>query len=238
MTDFTLLKPGALHEANGGYLLVDAHKLLTQPYAWEGLKRALYANQINIESLEKMWGLASTVSLEPEPIPLDIKVVVMGDRTLYYLLHEYDPDFGELFKVQADFEEHIERSDKNNLLMARLIATLARKEELRPLTRDAVACVIDYASRHVEDAEKLTTHMRSIADLLREADYWAQQRDNKLVDGDDIHHAIDQQEHRASRVRERIHEAIQRGDIIIDSSGEKVGQVNALSVMDWSTPCR
>ncbi len=231
MTDFTLLKPGALHEANGGYLLVDAHKLLTQPYAWEGLKRALYASQISIEPLEKMWGLASTVSLEPEPIPLDLKVVVMGDRTLYYLLHEYDPDFGELFKVQADFEEQIERNPDNNLLMARLIATIGRKEGLLPFGRDAVAQVIDYASRHVEDAHKLTTHMRSIADLLREADYWAQQRSNSLVDGDDIRHAIDQQEHRASRVREQIHEAIQRGDIIIDSSGEKVGQVNALSVM-------
>ncbi len=231
MTDFTLLKPGALHEANGGYLLVDAHKLLTQPYAWEGLKRALYASQISIEPLEKMWGLASTVSLEPEPIPLDLKVVVMGDRTLYYLLHEYDPDFGELFKVQADFEEQIERNPDNNLLMARLIATIGRKERLLPFGRDAVAQVIDYASRHVEDAHKLTTHMRSIADLLREADYWAQQRSNSLVDGDDIRHAIDQQEHRASRVREQIHEAIQRGDIIIDSSGEKVGQVNALSVM-------
>ncbi len=231
MTDFTLLKPGALHEANGGYLLVDAHKLLTQPYAWEGLKRALYANQINIEPLEKMWGLASTVSLEPEPIPLDLKVVVMGDRMLYYLLEEYDPDFGELFKVQADFEEHIDRTPENNLLMARLIATIGRKDELLPFGRDAVAQVIDYASRRVEDAHKLTTHMRSIADLLREADYWARQRDNTLVESHDIRHAIDQQEHRASRVRERIHEAIQRGDIFIDSSGEKIGQINALSVL-------
>ncbi len=231
MTDFTLLKPGALHEANGGYLLVDAHKLLTQPYAWEGLKRALYASQINIEPLEKMWGLASTVSLEPEPIPLDLKVVVMGDRRLYYLLHEYDPDFGELFKVQADFEERIDRSDENNLLMARLIATIGRKEDLLPFHRDAVAQVINYASRHVEDAEKLTTHMRSIADLLRESDYWARQHGNAMVKGEDIRHTIDQQEHRASRVRERIHEAIQRGDIFIDSGGDKVGQVNALSVL-------
>ncbi|MEN8170004.1 MAG: ATP-binding protein [Pseudomonadota bacterium] len=231
MTDFTLLKPGALHEANGGYLLVDAHKLLTQPYAWEGLKRALYANQINIEPLEKMWGLASTVSLEPEPIPLELKIVIMGDRMLYYMLHEYDPDFGELFKVQADFEEHIERNPENNLLMGRLIATIARKEKLLPFGRDAVARVIDYASRHVEDAHKLTTHMRSIADLLREADYWSRQRDNSLVESADILHAIDQQEHRASRVRERVHEEIQRGDIIIDSSGDKVGQVNALSVL-------
>ena len=231
VTDFTLLKPGALHEANGGYLLVDAHKLLTQPYAWEGLKRALYSSQINIEPLEKMLSLVSTVSLEPEPIPLDIKVVILGDRRLYYLLQEYDPDFGELFKVQADFEERIDRSDENNQLIARLIATIARKEKLMPFHRSAVAQVIDYASRHVEDAEKLTTHMRSIADLLREADYWARQDGRDVVQEADIRHTIDEQLHRASRVRERIQEAIQRGDIFIDCEGSKVGQVNGLSVI-------
>lgn len=231
VTDFTLLKPGALHEANGGYLLVDAHKLLTQPYAWEGLKRALYSNQINIEPLEKMLSLVSTVSLEPEPIPLDIKVVILGDRRLYYLLQEYDPDFGELFKVQADFEERIDRSDENNQLIARLIATIVRKEKLLPFHRGAVAQIIDYASRHVEDAEKLTTHMRSIADLLREADYWARQNGREVVHDKDIRHSIDEQIHRASRVRERIQEAIQRGDIFIDSEGGKIGQVNGLSVI-------
>jgi len=235
VTDFTLLKPGALHEANGGYLLVDAHKLLTQPYAWEGLKRALYGNQINIEPLEKMWGLASTVSLEPEPIPLDIKVVILGDRMLYYLLQEYDPDFSELFKVQADFEERIDRSDENNLLLARMIATLVRKEDLLPFHRDAVAQVIDYASRHVEDSEKLTTHMRSIADLLRESDYWARQEGHEVVHGEDIRHTIDEQHHRSSRVRERILEAIERGDIFIDSDGGCVGQVNGLSVLTLGT---
>jgi len=231
MTDFTLLKPGALHEANGGYLLVDAHKLLTQPYAWEGLKRALYSNKVVIEPLEKMLSLISTVSLEPEPIPLDIKVVILGDRRLYYLLQEYDPDFGELFKVQADFEERIDRSDENNQLIARSIATIARKEKLLPFHRSAVAQVIDFASRHVEDAEKLTTHMRSIADLLREADYWAREEGRDVVQAQDIRHTIDEQIHRASRVRERIQEAIQRGDIFIDSEGGRIGQVNGLSVI-------
>ncbi|MCW8973345.1 MAG: AAA family ATPase, partial [Gammaproteobacteria bacterium] len=231
VTDFTLLKPGALHQANGGYLLVDAHKLLTHPYAWEGLKRALYSSQVNIEPLEKMLSLASTVSLEPEPIPLDIKVVILGDRLLYYLLQEYDPDFSELFKVQADFEEQIARNSENNLLLARMIATLIRKEELLPFHRDAVAQIIDYASRHVEDAEKLTTHMRSIADLLRESDYWARQEGRDVVRGEDIRHTIDEQLHRASRVREHIQESIQRGDIFIDSEGESVGQVNGLSVL-------
>ncbi len=231
LTDFTLIKPGALHEANGGYLLLDAHKLLSHPYAWEGLKRALYSNRVSIESLEKMLSLASTVSLEPQPIPLDIKVVLLGDRRLYYLLQEYDPDFNELFKVQADFDERIERNDENNQLMARVIATLVRKEQLLPFSRNAVARIIDYASRQVEDAEKLTTHMRSIADLLRESDYLARQRDHKAVEAEDIDNSIEQQIHRGSRVRERVQEAIQRGDIFIDSTGECIGQVNALSVL-------
>ena len=231
VTDFTLLKPGALHEANGGYLLLDAHKLLTHPYAWEGLKRALYSRQITIEPLEKMLSLASTVSLEPEPIPLDVKVVILGDRTLFYLLHEYDPDFGELFKVQADFEEQIDRSPENIQLLARLIATLVRKEALLPFTREAVARVIDFASRHAEDAHKLTTHMRSVADLLREADYWAQQAQRERVEAQDIQRSIDEQIRRASRVQEHLHEAIQAGHILIDTEGEEIGQVNGLSVL-------
>jgi lon-related putative ATP-dependent protease len=231
VTDFTLLKPGALHRANGGYLMIDAHKVLTHPFAWEGLKRALYSNKISIESLEKMLSLVSTVSLEPAPIPLDIKVVLLGDRFLYYLLYQYDPDFGELFKVQADFEGRIDRNAENNQLYARLIATLAKKEQLRPFDRHAVARVIDYGARLVEDAEKLSTHMRSIADLLREADYWACTRESPVITAEDIQHAMDQQIYRASRVREQIQEEIQRGTLLIDTTRAVVGQINGLSVL-------
>jgi lon-related putative ATP-dependent protease len=232
VTDFTLLKPGALHEANGGYLLLDAHKLLTHPYAWEGLKRALYARKITIEPLEKMLSLVSTVSLEPEPIPLDIKVVILGDRTLFYLLHEYDPDFGELFKVQADFEERIDRSPENTLLMARLIATQVHKGSLLPFSRDAVAQVVDFASRRAEDAHKLTTHMRSVTDLLHESDYWARQAGRQRVEAEDIRRSIDEQTRRASRVREHLHEAIQNDHILIDTAGSHIGQINGLSVLN------
>ncbi|MCK5640504.1 MAG: Lon protease family protein, partial [Gammaproteobacteria bacterium] len=230
-TDFTQLKAGALHRANGGYLMVDVRKLLMQPYAWEGLKRALYGKDIRIESLENMLGLMSTTSLEPEPMPLDIKLVLMGDRLLYYLLEEYDPDFAELFKVMADFEDRMERNSENNLLYAQLIATLARKEQLRPFDRKAVARLIEYGSRLIEDSEKLSTHMRSIADLLREADYWAGENGHKHVCTDDVQQAIDQQLQRASRAREHIHEEIQRGTILIDSDGAKVGQINGLSIL-------
>ncbi len=231
VTDFTLLKPGALHQANGGYLILDVRKLLMQPYAWEGLKRTLFSSEVRIEPLEKVLGLLSTTSLEPEAIPLDIKVVLLGDRMLYYLLHEYDPEFAELFKVQADFEHEIERSDKNQQLYAKVLATLAQKEQLRALDRGAVARVIEYASRHIEDTERLTTHMHSIANLLREADYWAGENSHDVLTASDIQKAIDQQVYRACRVHEKVREAVLREIVLIDTSGERVGQVNGLSVI-------
>jgi lon-related putative ATP-dependent protease len=232
VTDFTLIKPGALHRANGGYLLLDVRKVLMQPLAWEGLKRALQSREIRIESLGQMYGLISTVSLEPEPIPLDIKIVLFGDRLFYYLLQEYDPEFSELFKVAADFEEHIERSADTHLLYARLIATLARKEGLLPYDRYAVARVIEYSARLVGDGERLSMHMRSVADLLREADYWAREAGHVVVTVSDIQQAIDAQIRRQDRVRDRLYEAILRDTLMIDTQGKVAGQVNGLAVIE------
>ena len=231
VTDFTLVKSGALHRANGGYLILDARKLLMQPYAWEGLKRALYARQVCIESLGQVFSLISTVSLEPMPIPLDLKVVLLGDRLLYYLLCEYDPDFGELFKVAADFEESMERDADADLLYARLVATLARKDGLQAFDRGAVARVIQHSMRLVGDTRKLSTHMRSITDLLREADYWARERGAGLVAAADVQQAIDAQVGRLDRMRDEMHERIQRGIVLIDTDGTEIGQVNGLSVL-------
>ena len=230
VTNFLLVKPGALHLANGGYLLLDALKLLSQPYAWEGLKRALSTHEIRIESLGQMYSLVSTVSLEPEPIPLDAKVILIGNRMLYYLLAQYDPEFGELFKVAADFEDEVDRNPDNDLLYARLIGTLVRREKLRPFDRGAVARVIEHSARRAEDAEKLSTHMQSLADLVREADYWAAQQKRETVTSDDVERAIDAQIQRSDRLRDRSHEAILRGILHIDTDGERVGQVNGLSV--------
>jgi len=231
LTDFNLIKPGALHRANGGYLILDARQLLLQAYAWEGLKRAIRSRQVRIESLGQALSLISTVSLAPEPIPLDVKVVLIGDRMLYYQLYQLDPDFGELFKVEADFSEEMARTPENNLLYARLIATMARRNDLHPFDRGAVARVIEHSSRLAGDAERLSVHLLSIADLLREADYWAGVSGNGVVTGDDVQRAIDAQIHRADRVRERVQDRILRGTILIDSSGERVGQVNGLSVI-------
>jgi lon-related putative ATP-dependent protease len=231
LTDFTLIKPGAVHLANGGYLIVDARKLLLQPYSYEGLKRALRGGEIRIESPGQAYGLVSTVSLEPEPIPLDVKVVLLGERMIYYLMYENDPDFGELFKVAADFEDQMDRSDDSNLAYAQLIGTLARKENLRHFDRSAVARVIERSGRMVSDTEKLTTHMQSVADLLREADYWASEKNEDVVKGEHVIKAVESQIRRASRIEERMREAILRDTIFIDTEGKIVGQINGLSVL-------
>ncbi len=231
VTNFTLIKPGALHRANGGYLLLDARKVLSQPYAWEGLKRALQSGEIRIESLGQALSLISTVSLEPAPIPLEVKVILIGDRFLYYLLKEYDPEFGKLFKVGADFDNHMERNEENGRLYARLIATLARKEGLLPFDRFAVARLIEQGSRLAADTEKLTMQVQGLADLLREADFRARGEGRKVIGLLDVEQAIDDGERRVDRLKKQLYEAILRGTIMIDTDGAVEGQVNGLSVI-------
>jgi lon-related putative ATP-dependent protease len=231
-TDFNLIRSGALHRGNGGYLILEAHKLLLQPYAWEALKRSLRASQIRIESLGQMLGLISTVSLEPQPIPLNIKVVLVGERILYYLLCALDSEFSELFKVAADFEEQMERNSKSDLLYAQIIGTVARQEGLLAFDCGAVGRVIERSSRLAGDSEKLLIHRRTLADLLRESDYWAREAGHSLVQGEDVQRAIDAQIYRADRVRERLLEEFLHGTVLIDTQGDKVGQVNGLSVVE------
>jgi len=230
VTDFALIKAGSLHRANGGYLLIDAYKLLGQPYSWDGLKRALSTGVIRTESLAQTYGLVSTVALEPEPIPLELKVVLLGERMIYYLLLAYDPEFGELFKVQADFEDEIERSPEHEALYARLIATLAQREGLLPLDRAAVVRAIEQAARWAGDAQRLSAQLEGLNDLLREADHWARSGGAARILAEHVQRALDAKERRADRVRTRIHSAILRGELLIDTDGEKVGRVNGLSV--------
>jgi lon-related putative ATP-dependent protease len=232
VTDFMFIKPGALHRANGGYLMLDARKVLMQPFAWEGLKRALASRELRLESLGQALSLVSTVSLEPEPIPLDVKAVLIGEPLLYYLLSAYDPEFAELFKVAVDFGQDMRRDSESNELYARLIATLARREQLLALDRGAVARVIEQAARSVEDADKLSVRLREITDLLREADHWAREAGRDVVTAADVTRAIEAGIRRADRLRERLQEAIARGTLLIDTAGERVGQVNGLSVVD------
>ncbi|HYW04844.1 MAG TPA: ATP-binding protein [Gammaproteobacteria bacterium] len=230
-TDFSMIRAGALHRANGGYLILNVERVLTQPYAWESLKRALYGQEIRIESLGQMLSLVSTVSLEPQPVPLDVKVVLLGDRRLYYLLYALDPDFGELFKVAADFDDDMDRTPEATRAYGQLIATMARRLELRPLHRDAVARLIEHSARLTEDARKLSMHTGTVRDLLREADHWAARDGRELVGAGDVGKAIDMRIERLGRVRDRIREAIRRGTLLIDTQGGVVAQVNGLSVM-------
>jgi len=242
VTDFTMIKPGALHKANGGYLIIDARKLLFQPYAWDTLKRTLQSGEIRIESLERALSLISATSLEPEPIPLNLKLILMGEPVIYYLLSEYDPEFHDLFKIAADFDQSVSRED-NDHDYARLLATIARREKLRPLSQNAVARVIEQSSRMVGDAEKLLTHLRSIKDLLTESDYWADSNGHEHITNSDVQQAIDHKTHRLDKVREKLYENIHRGTVLIDIEGKVTGQINGLTVLQlgefsFGQPCR
>lgn len=230
VTNFTMIRAGALHRANDGILLLDVEKVLAQPYAWEGLKRALKSCAVRIESLSQAVGWAGSPSLEPEPMPLRVKVVLFGERIDYYLLREYDPEFAALFKVAADFDDALPRDADSTRQYARLIASLARQNGLRPLARDAVARIIEHSARLAEDAERLSTATRVIVDLLREADHLAGQAAAATVGYDHVLAALAAQRLRASRLSENVQRAIQRGTLMIATAGLAVGQVNGLVV--------
>ncbi|MBR9651496.1 AAA family ATPase [Thalassovita aquimarina] len=231
VTNFTMIKPGALHRANGGYLVLDARHVLSEPYAWDSLKRCLRNQSVSINSLAERLSLVSTTSLEPDPIPLDVRVVLIGDRMLHALLVMLDPDFNELFKIQADFEEVVDRNPDNMVLFARLIGSYAKREGLRPVTAEGVARLLDEATRVAEDSEKLSLRLRAVGDLLREAEHYAGGRGCDNVEAADIERAIAEKERRSSRIKDRMQEAVTRETILIDTEGEKSGQINGLSVI-------
>lgn len=230
ITNFTLIKPGSLHRANGGYLIIEARKIKKHREAWEALKSALYAQEIKIKPMEHGLDMVQPVSLEPMPIPLDVKIILLGYRNTYYSLCQVDPDFSELFKVAVDFDDYINRDEKNIKLYARLIGTIARKENLRPFQASAVAEIIDHSSRIAEDVEKLSTHMRTIEDIILESDYWASQKQSKMVIAKHVKQAIAAQTRRMDRARAIYYEEIKRDFIIINTQGNHIGQVNCLSV--------
>ncbi|MEA1923852.1 MAG: AAA family ATPase [Pseudomonadota bacterium] len=230
-TSFTLIKPGSLHRANGGYLILDARRLLMQPFAYEGLKRTLRSEQIRIEPIEHLLGLMSTVTLEPEPIVLETKVVLIGDPLIYYLLKYYDPEFQALFKVQADFEQDMDRTSESQQLYGALIATIAKEKGLLPLHRSAVVRVIEQAAREAGDREKLSLHIRDLADLISEAGFLAKEKGRKFIEALEIDEALARARKRGGRIKERFFEALEQGLRQIETRGKKVGQVNGLSVI-------
>ncbi len=230
ISDFTLIKPGALHRANGGYLVIDARRLLLSPSAWDSLKRVLLRGEVEIESLGKMLGL-STGMIEPEAIPLSIKVILIGERHLYYLLSAYDPDFDQLFKVAADFEDEVPWDGPHVHDLVRLLAGVIEAENLLPFHKEAVARVIEHAARIADNQKKLTTSLSRIYDLMRESNWLAQKRGAAVVERSDVHEAVLAYRRREDRVRERMLERFDDGTVLLDSMGEVVGQVNGLSVL-------
>jgi lon-related putative ATP-dependent protease len=231
VTNFRLIKPGALHRANGGTILLDARALLIEPFSWAALKRALSREQITIEDAGRFMGLATTVSLEPDPIPLDVKVVLYGDRMLYFMLAQYDPDIATYFKLLADFDDEIERSEDNEAMLARMIADIARRDRLHPLHRHAVARVIEQAARLADDSGKLTLLSERVRDIVTEADHWARAAGRDVIARDDIERAIEQHQRRGDRIRARGQEMILHEIALVATSGTAIGQINGLSVM-------
>jgi lon-related putative ATP-dependent protease len=231
ITDYTLVRGGSLHQANGGYLVLPIEEVLRNPLSWDGLKHALMNNKIVIEDAGDKLGLISTRSLQPEAIPLNIKVILIGRPDMYQLLLNFDENFNELFKVKADFDTRMDRNPENIRDYAAFVSTLCKLENLKHLDSSAIARLVEHGSRLVEDQEKLSTHFGEISDVIREASYYASLDDAQNVMDVHILKAIDERFYRSSMIRERIQEMIEKDVIKIDVDGEKVGQVNGLSVI-------
>ncbi len=230
VTDFTLIKPGALHRANGGYLVLEADKVLTNPYAWTALKRALRGREVRIQSLDQIFSFVSTVQLEPEPIALDIKLVLTGSRYIYYLLQEYDPDFASLFKVTADMSEEVDWDTKSTEQFARLVRELQSHNKLLPISNDGVARVIEQSSRLMQDSKKLSLHREQLGNLLAESDFVARREDASVITSAHVGRAIEAARHRLDQFRDKSAEGILRDIMLVQTEGKVIGQVNGLSV--------
>ncbi|WP_099611064.1 Lon protease family protein [Vibrio fujianensis] len=233
-TDFSLIRAGSLHKANGGVLLMDAVKVLEQPYVWDGLKRALRSRQLSFTSLEKEVTLTGTVSLDPEPIPLDVKIILFGDYRTYELLTHYDPEFSELFRVTADFEDEMKRTAESELHYARFISSIIHDNNLLHCDRKAIARIIEHSSRMTGDQHKLSLHSAHIANLLRESNYVARQANSNMIRQNHVEEALNNQQMRVNRLQEGVMETFLNGTTLIQTESTAIGQVNALSVLATS----
>ncbi|HET9222223.1 MAG TPA: ATP-binding protein, partial [Roseiflexaceae bacterium] len=233
-TDFTLVKAGSLHRANGGYLVLPAEDLLRNVMSWEGLKRALHSHEIAIEELGERLGFLTTKGLRPQPIPLDVKVVLVGSFLPYQLLHAYDEIFPELFKVRADFDSSMAWNEANVAACLGFMAAFCRKERLTHLDAGAAARLLEHSLRLTEDQTRLSTLFGVLADVIREANFWASQEGASVIGAMHIRKALDEKVYRSSLIQERIQELIAEGTLLIDSDGQRVGQINGLAVVSLS----
>jgi lon-related putative ATP-dependent protease len=232
LTDFSMIKAGSLHKANGGYIVINALDLLRNIFAYDSLKRAIRNKEIKIEDVWEQYRLISTTTLKPEAMPLDVKVILVGNPYLYYLLYNLDEEYRELFKVKADFDSRMGRTEGNINKYASFVTTLCREEKLLPFDRAGVAKVVEFGSRLAEHQNKLSSRFSDIADILREASYWASKSNNNIVSDGHVQKAMDERIFRTNRIEEHLREMILEGTIIVDTKGEKVGQINGLAVLD------
>ena len=232
MTDFTMIKAGSLQQANGGYIVIDALELLKNIFAYDALKRTIKNKEMNIEDIWEQYRLISTVTLRPEAIPFNVKIILTGGPHLYYMLYNLDEEYRELFKVKADYENRMDRNAENMLKYAGFVKTKCDERGLLPFDRDAVAKIIEYGSRLAEHQWKLSAKFSDIADILREADHWSRFNKNSMVTAGDVDKALEERKYRCNKVEQKILEATREGTILIDTEGAVVGQVNGLSVLD------
>lgn len=230
-TDFTMIRAGSLHRANGGYLVLPMEDVLRNFHSWDGLKRAIKAEEVEIEELAERLGYLAIKSLKPRPIPLVVKVILVGRTQFYHLLHALDEEFPELFKVKAEFDIRTEFNDESVRDYLSFICTYVKDRKLRPMDGSAIARLLEHAMRLADDQRKLSTHFGALADLICEAQYWAVQEDSATVTTDHVRKALDEKIYRSGLMKERIQELIDRGTILIDTGGETVGQVNGLAVL-------
>jgi predicted ATP-dependent protease len=242
-TDFTLLKPGALHKANGGYLVVRIQDIAMNPASWESLKRAIREGKLLIEDITERLGYVTVKTLTPESIPLSAKILIIGDPMIYSLLYTNDSEFKELFKVKADFDTTFDRTDKNLQDYAAVLCRICHEEHLKDLKSDAIAKIIEYSVRLAEDQYKLSSLFASVVDILREANFWANQDNSQYIEAKHVKQAIDQKTYRSNLIQQHIEEMIKNGQILIDTKDAVPGQLNGLSVIsvgdyDFGQPSR
>ena len=231
LTDFTMIKAGALQSANGGFLILQVKDLLLTPFSWEGLKRALKSGEARIENIGEQLGVIPTATLRPEPIPLEVKVILIGTPMIFQLLYTFDEDFRKLFKVKADFDVEMDRTPETTAGYAAAVAAICAKHHLRPFDQGAVARILEHSARLAERQDRLSTRFNDVAEVIFEADAWAAQAGRDVVTATDVATAIQEKIYRSNRVEERLRELIAQGQILVDVAGAKPGQVNGLSVL-------
>lgn len=232
ITSFNMIKPGALHLANGGYLILQAVDLFSNFQSWDVLKRVLKNKELQIENIQEQIGLVSMSTLRPEPIPINVKVIVIGSPRIYNILYHYEEDFRKLFKIKVDFDVEMERSNDNVMLMGNFISGQCRQEGLRHFDRSAVARVIEYGSRLAGHQEKISTRFNDLIEIIHEADAWAGYDNAAVVSSKHVKKAFEEKVYRSNKIEKKIQELFREEQVLIDVEGEKVGQVNALSVID------